>query len=412
MATVWNAIYLGKLEIEIDTVEGDGVNSDGSYKTGTYNVSPQQAENARALEGSVFGNDAEHGPLFNHTHQIRPIDKSSPTNQTSYLDQNNRGDEISVDLNRDGTAEVYKFDGVATYSIRLTYHDGTTSDPVDLNVFQVYAREGEGGGFHTFIAPPRGAGSSFNALNEKAIKSLELISLQDGTHRGLWTDRSVVNYFCFAKGTLIATPEGQVAVEKLDAGSAVYTADGDIQHIRWAGHTDMVDLQASPDARPIRISAGSLGDGLPVQDLVVSPQHRILVRSKIAQRMFDAEEVLVAAKHLLEIDGIARCDDLAHVSYYHFLLDEHHIVWANGAMSESLFPGPVALENVGPAARAEILALFPHLAHDESHKPARPLIKGRLGRQLATRHVLNNVKLQADPDAVPAPARKFLEQVA
>lgn len=135
---------------------------------------------------------------------------------------------------------------------------------------------------------------------------------------------------------------------------------------------------------------GALGCGLPSTALVVSPQHRILVRSKIAQRIFGAQEVLVAAKHLLEVEGIAVAEDVTEVTYFHFLCDRHEIVIANGALTESMYTGPEALKNVSSEAREEILMIFPELAEvNYEAMAARPLVKGRTARQLAFRHSKN-----------------------
>ena len=116
---------------------------------------------------------------------------------------------------------------------------------------------------------------------------------------------------------------------------------------------------------------------------MVSPQHRMLIRSKIAQKMFGSIEVLVAAKQLLQVDGIDIVDDMDSVEYFHFMCDRHEIVIANGAETESMFTGPQALKSVGQAARAEIFGLFPALA-DEAYEPksARTLPSGRMGRKI------------------------------
>lgn len=209
-------------------------------------------------------------------------------------------------------------------------------------------------------------------------------------------DLGELTVLCFTRGTMIQTSEGLRPVEYLAPGDHVLTKDGGMKPIRWIGssYVTAAGLQRSAKLRPIRIRAGALGPETPSADLVVSPQHRILVRSKIAQRMFGTNEVLVAAKQLLLLDGIDIAEDLDGVEYFHFLFDRHEVVTANGAEAESLFTGPEALKAVGPAAREEILALFPSLGdHDYAAVPARALASGRMARRLAVRHRQNAMTL-------------------
>ncbi|MBQ1203607.1 MAG: Hint domain-containing protein [Loktanella sp.] len=198
---------------------------------------------------------------------------------------------------------------------------------------------------------------------------------------------------CFASGTLIDTPDGPVAVENLSTGDLVMTRDDGPQPLAWVGASavDAIDLQLRPNLRPVRIKAGALGGGKPVQDLVVSPQHRVLVRSKIAERMLGEEEVLVAAKQLLDIPGVEIADDVESVTYHHIMFHEHQIVMSNGAETESLFTGPEALKSVSAEARKELLALFPDLSKsDNPDAGARKFVPGRVGRRLAARHAQNS----------------------
>ncbi|MBK4215071.1 Hint domain-containing protein [Paracoccus caeni] len=193
------------------------------------------------------------------------------------------------------------------------------------------------------------------------------------------------------------TPQGERRVEDLRVGDLVATRDHGLQKLRWIGNRRIMarELSARPELRAIRISAGSLGRGLPKSDLLVSPQHRILVRSLIAQRMFGTPEVLVAAKQLLELDGIDRAEDLDEIEYFHLLFDRHEIVYSNGAETESLYTGAEALRGVGMAARDEIFALFPELRRDGwQPASARPLVPGSQGRTLAARHLRNGKSLQ------------------
>ncbi|WP_134725420.1 Hint domain-containing protein [Paracoccus luteus] len=203
---------------------------------------------------------------------------------------------------------------------------------------------------------------------------------------------------CFAQGTVIETARGLVPVEDLRVGDLVATRDNGFQPVRWIGerHLGMPALLSQPQLRPIRIAAGALGADAPVSDLVVSPQHRILVRSKIAQRLFGAAEVLVAAKHLLGLKGIEIAEDMAEVRYFHILFDRHEVVFSNGAETESLYTGAEALKALGESVRAEIFALFPELEEqDNSRAGARLLLSGRQGRNLASRHLQNDRLLSA-----------------
>lgn len=203
---------------------------------------------------------------------------------------------------------------------------------------------------------------------------------------------------CFTRGTLITTAGGPVAVEDLSEGVLVLTQDNGLQPIRWIGShmLSATELQTNPKLYPIRIRAGVIGQGTPDRDLQVSPQHRVLVRSKIAQRMFSADEVLVAARHLQEIDGIEPVEDAEGVEYFHILFDQHEIIFSNGAETESLYVGSQTLKSLSDDARDEIFALFPELLSEDVTKlpaPARPLVSGRQGRKLATRHSKNSREL-------------------
>lgn len=200
---------------------------------------------------------------------------------------------------------------------------------------------------------------------------------------------------CFTAGTLIRTSEGPRPVEDLVAGDMVWTRDHGFQPVRWRGQRRLgrAELAVSPNLRPIRVRAGALGPNRPETDLIVSPQHRILVRSKIAQRMFGAMELLVPARQLTEIDGIDELTDTTEVLYVHLLFDRHEVVMSNGAETESLFPGPQAMAALGEAAR-EVYALFPQLRADAAAVDgARPFATGKRARKLAQRHAANATPL-------------------
>lgn len=205
---------------------------------------------------------------------------------------------------------------------------------------------------------------------------------------------------CFSAGTLICTAAGSVAVEDLRVGDMVTTMDNGEQPLRWIGSSRLsaAQLLLRPKLRPIRIAAGALGRGTPERDLVVSPQHRVMIRSTIAQRMFAAPEILVAAVKLVGMPGIEVIETAREVTYFHLLLERHEILFSDGAATESLYPGPQALSGMAPAAVEEITYLFPELSeHCGKPTPARLLAeKGRQIRTLLSRHLKNRKALMAE----------------
>jgi hypothetical protein len=129
---------------------------------------------------------------------------------------------------------------------------------------------------------------------------------------------------------------------------------------------------------------------------VVSPQHRILLRSRIVAKVTGAPEALAAARHLIHPGGIEPAPQPEGVTYLHLLFDRHEIVLANGAEAESLFLGPEAQKARGGAPRP---ALPADLRQDA--EPARMLLAGRAARKITLRHLKNGVALN-EGDAPPA----------
>lgn len=171
---------------------------------------------------------------------------------------------------------------------------------------------------------------------------------------------------CFTPGTMIATARGEKPVERLCVGDKVITRDDGLQIIRWIGnrkinaalcltHTHLV---------PVRIAKGALGNDLPERDMMVSPNHRMLVANDKTALHFEDSEVLVAAKHLTGLAGVDVVQD-ANTTYLHLMFDRHEVILSDGTWSESFQPDVRALAGIGNAQRLELLEVFPDLATPE-----------------------------------------------
>ncbi|GAA6207949.1 Hint domain-containing protein [Cognatishimia sp. WU-CL00825] len=167
---------------------------------------------------------------------------------------------------------------------------------------------------------------------------------------------------CFANDTLIATMSGQRPVQSLQAGEKIITRDNGLQEIAWIGskHLDASALAQQSNLRPVLIKAGALGNNMPERDIMVSPNHRMLIANDITSLLFDERETLVAAKHLVGKDGV-EIAAVAETTYHHILFENHEVVLGNGAWSESFQPGDYSMGTLENEQRAEIFTLFPDL---------------------------------------------------
>lgn len=197
-----------------------------------------------------------------------------------------------------------------------------------------------------------------------------------GVTFGADTTQGSGGVICFTPSTTIRTPDGLRTVEDLREGDLVQTKDDGPQAIRWIGRRWMsgARLFAMPHLRPIRLLAGAFGDDIPDGDLIVSPQHRILLKGAVAQSLFNTPEVLIAAKDLINSNTVTVDMRLREVTYIHLLFDNHQVLWANGVETESFHPASAALTSLVDVDRARLLLNHPELEFD-------PHTYGRVARR-------------------------------
>jgi len=199
---------------------------------------------------------------------------------------------------------------------------------------------------------------------------------------------------CFCSGTLIENDRGKIPVEHIRTGDRVLTQNGEFEEVLLITNRKIKaqELENNYNLRPVVISAGSLGPGIPSRSLRVSKQHRICASSPISGRMFGEDKVLVAAIHLTNLPGIYIDEEMSEVCYFHIILENHSIMFAEGAPAESLYLGENALATLSHEALEELKTIFPDLL-DRSHRPTSkyPIPKGKLQKQLVYRHEKNSM---------------------
>lgn len=207
---------------------------------------------------------------------------------------------------------------------------------------------------------------------------LTVISASEGPTTGTTDYDDYVTPPCFTENTLIETTEGPRPIEELNVGDLVETLDHGPQPIRWKGSVTFSDAEliSQPHLIPILISKGALGNGLPERDLIVSPQHRVLISDWRAELYYGEAEVLVSAKHLVDGKLIQRLSPKSDVTYIHILFDRHEVIFSEGQPSESFLPGAETCDDFPEDVQNELFQVFPVLRNEwQGFDAARACIK-------------------------------------
>lgn len=131
---------------------------------------------------------------------------------------------------------------------------------------------------------------------------------------------------CFAEGTLILTPHGEVKVETLKVGDKVITPEGEEVEIVWIGQRtlNLTTMHRPESVRPVIIEPGAIAEGVPNRRLRLSPDHALYI-----------DGGLVPAKALINWTNIRQDQQATQVTYYHIELPQHGVLFANGTAVES-----------------------------------------------------------------------------
>jgi hypothetical protein len=368
--------------VDVD-FDGDGSNSDanedGYFLIQIDGPSITPGTTLLALGGWVNISSADYDTLFSAATFDDTID-GEDGNDT--IDGGRGGDAITVGVGDTATggADADTF----TLDFGQTSSDGSTDITIDGSTTE---RDGVDS-------------DSLDLTGFGALTLTQTVDADGDSTSGtaLYADGTTVNFteietltVCFAKGTQIKVSDGIRTIETLQVDDKLVTQDNGLQSIRWIGKRTLgaEKLDAFPKLKPICIEAGALGEGIPSRDLIVSPQHRIVVRSKIAIRMFEAQEVFVTANHLLGLQGVTIATDMVEVTYYHLLCDNHEIIEANGAFAETLYTGTEAMKAMSPEALEEIALIFG--GQLSTNRPlARFTPKGQQAKKLVERHIKND----------------------
>lgn len=171
-------------------------------------------------------------------------------------------------------------------------------------------------------------------------------------------------FSAFARGTVVATTEGPVAVEDLTPGMGIVTAEGRVETLTWIGSMTMFPAGTVPgtdSARLVRITAEAFGVGRPMPDLVLGPRARLLLRDRRCSVAAGCDQVYAPVSGFADGVSIIEVNPATPITVYHLVLRRQGSIRAGGIEVESFHPGSGFAEVMGGHLASLFLSLFPQM---------------------------------------------------
>lgn len=163
----------------------------------------------------------------------------------------------------------------------------------------------------------------------------------------------------FARGTLIQTVRGPVAIEDLIPGDYIETAVG-AEPVTWIGSTTYVPghHDGSTSLKHLtRITAKTFSG----MDVLAGPAARMVVRHPKLKALLGQEAVLAPVSDYIDGDHYLEVTPGGTVQMYHLMVSQHTTINVGGVEFETYHPGKAIGQNMSSKIRALFLSMFPNV---------------------------------------------------
>ncbi len=293
----------------------NNVNNGGTINL--INATLGSATNPLWISGGTVSLSQDSSLFLNPSESINTINVDPSTVNTVYVEangflHNNSANNQNIVINGVSANTHFGISGVTSAPTAATYtpnDDGSYT----LTVKLVDGRELTYGNIHTA-----------DGFTPAATASI----VQDGSNGWIVEDNGTTT--CFLAGSMIRTPEGDVAVETLRLGSTVLAfVNGEAveRTVTWAGRAHMVAKTGLSDAEagyPVRIMKDALAEGVPYKDMLVTPEHCLFINGGF-----------IPARMLVNGRSVVYDRTMSSYDYFHVETAEHSVIMADGMMTES-----------------------------------------------------------------------------
>ncbi|WP_299368974.1 Hint domain-containing protein [uncultured Tateyamaria sp.] len=211
--------------------------------------------------------------------------------------------------------------------------------------------------------------SPMTQSNTAALRSFEVAAIRADGSRSIATFKAPAlplfesAFSAFARGVVLSSPEGSVAIEDLQPGDWLNTTAGDPAQVLWIGSSNFVPADAGRRMPLIRIMADSFGQSRPASFVTVGPGARLLQTPAHLRGTTGGAPLLTPASAFVDGVNVIEVVPPTPVRLFHICLSRHAAIDVGGIAMETFHPGMAATRQVTHAQRDLFLSMFPHIAH-------------------------------------------------
>jgi hypothetical protein len=205
--------------------------------------------------------------------------------------------------------------------------------------------------------------------DQPPLRTYEVAALRADNSRSIATFKAPAialfdNAFsAFARGVVLGSPDGGIAVEDLQPGDWLNTASGEPAQVIWIGSTSFVPADTGRRTPLIRIMADSFGPTRPTSFVTLGPGARLLQTPPNLRGMTGGAPVLTPANAFVDNVNVIEVVPPTPVRLFHICLARHDAVDVGGLRIETYHPGMAATRQVSHAQRDLFMSMFPHISH-------------------------------------------------
>jgi hypothetical protein len=171
-------------------------------------------------------------------------------------------------------------------------------------------------------------------------------------------------FSAFARGTVLQTTAGDIAIEDLQPGDELWTSSGRPSRVLWIGSSSFspADVHGRRTSL-VRIMSDSFGQGRPEIFLSLGSSARILQTPPHLRGQHGHAPLLTPVQEFVDGVNVIEITPPTPVTMFHLVLERHAAIRASGLECETFHPGVQATRKVSHAMRDLFLSMFPHISH-------------------------------------------------